>query len=277
MSLHDDPLWPRAGDWPPPAGYVDVVLVGVPTWRRSLTAGRCDTTPAAVRDALRRYSLSTGLVIADAGDIVDPDASPEEAAEEIASLHAGLVIALGGDNAATVPVARGRRADGLVTVDAHHDLRDGSSNGSPVRELLEAGIPGSRIAQLGIEPLANSSAYAARATAEGITVVPRRALAGVSLFDALTSAVDGLGASRVHVDLDVDACDRAVAPGCPASVPGGLSALDLRDAARAAGAHPSVVSVDLTEVDATLDAPDGRTVRLVALCVLEAIRGFGTR
>jgi formiminoglutamase len=276
-ALFDDPLWPRAGGWPAPSGHADVVIVGVPTWSRSLTPGSCHETPAAVREALRRYSLSSSLVIADAGDLVDPDASVAEAAAVIASLDAGLVIALGGDNAATVPVALGRRADGLVTVDAHHDLRDGVSNGSPVRELLEAGIPGSRMAQLGIEPLANSDAYAARAEAAGITVVPRRALVGVSLFSAMTSALDDLGASRVHVDLDVDACDRAVAPGCPASVPGGLSALDLRDAARAAGAHPSVVSIDLTEVDATLDAPDGRTVRLVALCVLEAIRGFGTR
>jgi formiminoglutamase len=276
-ALFDDPLWPRAGGWPAPSGHADVVIVGVPTWRRSLTSGSCHETPAAVREALRRYSLSSSLVIADAGDLVDPDASVADAAAAIASLDAGLVIALGGDNAATVPVALGRRADGLVTVDAHHDLRDVVSNGSPVRELLEAGIPGSRMAQLGIEPLANSDAYAARAEAAGITVVPRRALVGVSLFSAMTASLDALGASRMHVDLDVDACDRAVAPGCPASVPGGLSALDLRDAARAAGAHPSVVSIDLTEVDAALDAADGRTVRLVALCVLEAIRGFGTR
>lgn len=273
--LHDDPLWPRAGGWPAPSGRADIVLVGVPTWSRSLTPGRCDTTPAAVRDALRRYSLSTSLVIVDAGDLVDPDASPAEAADVIRALDAGLVIALGGDNAATVPVAIGRQADGLVTVDAHYDLRDGSSNGSPVRELLSAGV--ARVTQIGIEPLANSSAYAARAVEAGITVIPRRALVGVSVGDVMTSALDDLGATRVHVDLDVDACDRAVAPGCPASVPGGLSALDLRNAAYAAGAHPSVVSLDLTEVDAALDAPDGRTVRLVALCVLEAIRGYGTR
>jgi len=274
-ALFDDPLWPRAGGWPAPSGHADVVLVGVPTWSRSLTPGATHTTPAAVREALRRYSLSSSLVIADAGDLVDPDASPAEAAAAIAALDASLVIALGGDNAATVPVALGRAADGLVTVDAHYDLRDGSSNGSPVRELLESGI--TRVAQLGIEPLANSAAYAARAVEAGITVIPRRALVGVSVGDVMTSTLDDLGASRVHVDLDVDACDRAVAPGCPASVPGGLSALDLRNAAYAAGAHPSVVSLDLTEVDAALDAPDGRTVRLVALCVLEAIRGFGTR
>ncbi len=275
MSLYDDPLWPRAGGWPAPTGYADVVIVGVPTWSRSITPGSTNTTPAAVREALRRYSLTTGLVIADAGDLVDPDASPSEAAAAIAALDAGLVIALGGDNAATVPVALGRRADGLVTVDAHYDLRDGSSNGSPVRELLESGI--TRVTQLGIEPLANSAAYAARADEWGIEVIPRRALQGQALDAVMLATIDDLGASRVHVDLDVDACDRAVAPGCPASVPGGLSALDLRNAAYAAGAHPSVVSLDLTEVDAALDAPDGRTVRLVALCVLEAIRGYGTR
>ncbi len=277
MALHHDPLWPRAGGWPAPAGHADVVLVGVPTWRTSITPGATHLTPAAVREALRRYSLETGLVIADAGDLVDPDASPEDAASAIAALDASLVIALGGDNAATVPVALGRRADALVTVDAHHDLRDGVSNGSPVRQLLEAGIPGQRMAQLGIEPLANSHAYRERAREAGISVVMREELAGASLAGAMTRALDRVGGTRVHVDLDVDACDRAAAPACPASLPGGFSALELRQAARAAGAHPAVVSIDLTEVDASLDAPDGRTVRLVALCVLEAIRGYGSR
>ena len=277
MALYDDPLWPRAGGWPAPSGHADVVLVGVPTWRTSITPGSTHLTPAAVREALRRYSLETPLTIADAGDLIDPDASPAEAAAAIGALDASLVIALGGDNAATVPVALGRAAGALVTVDAHHDLRDGVSNGSPVRQLLEAGIPGPRIAQLGIEPLANSTAYRARAEAAGIAVVTRGELVGGSLGRAMTDALDGMRGERVHVDIDVDACDRAVAPGCPASVPGGFSALELRDAARAAGAHPSVVSIDFTEVDAALDTDDGRTVRLVALCVLEAIRGFGTR
>jgi len=280
-ELHDDPSWPRAGGWPAPTpGHrADVALVGVPTWRTSITPGAAGTTPAAVRGALRRYSLETTLRVVDAGDLVDPDASPAGAADAIAALDARLVIALGGDNAATVPVALGRRATALVTVDAHHDLRDGVSNGSPVRQLVEHGIPGSRIAQLGIDPLANSAAYRARAEAAGITVIERRALLATPMSVAMPRALDAVGAggAAIHVDLDVDACDRAVAPGCPASAPGGLSALELRDAAFAAGAHPGVVSIDLTEVDAALDAPDGRTVRLVALCVLEAIRGFATR
>ena len=63
----------------------------------------------------------------------------------------------------------------------------------------------------------------------------------------------------------------------PASVPGGLSADELRVAARAAGADPRVVGVDVTEVDAAADAPDGRTVRLAALVVLEVAAGLLTR
>jgi formiminoglutamase len=60
-------------------------------------------------------------------------------------------------------------------------------------------------------------------------------------------------------------------------VPGGISAYELRVAARVAGGHPDVVSIDLTEVDAAADAPDQRTVRLAALCVLEAVRARGDR
>ena len=97
--------------------------------------------------------------------------------------------------------------------------------------------------------------------------------------DVMAQALEIAGAAGgpIHVDLDVDVCDRSVAPGCPASVPGGIAAIDLRVAARLAGAHPAVSSLDLVEVDAAADSADERTVRLVALCVLEAISGAETR
>ena len=95
----------------------------------------------------------------------------------------------------------------------------------------------------------------------------------------MTAALDraASGGGPVHVDLDLDVCDRSVAPGCPASVPGGLSALELRTAARLAGAHPAVTSLDLTELDSARDTADQRTVRLAALCVLEALAGLASR
>lgn len=293
--LAHDEHWPRAGDWPAwrPRERADAIVVGVPSWRTSLSPSQAHETPAAIRAALRRYSADAlmapsgaPLVVRDAGDLVDPDDDEDAAVAAIAELasHSELVIALGGDNAATVPVALGATgarlaSAGLVTVDAHHDLRDGTSNGSPVRRLLEAGLSGERISQLGIEPLANSRFYAERAAAHGIEVVTRDELESLPIAAAMERALRraaGAG-GPVVVDLDLDVCDRAVAPACPASIPGGISARELRHAARVAGAHPAVTAIDLTELDASADAADGRTVRLAALCVLEALAGLAAR
>jgi formiminoglutamase len=195
-----------------------------------------------------------------------------------------LTVAVGGDNSLTVPSALGAWGDelptaGLVTLDAHHDLRDGVSNGSPVRRLVEAGLDGRRIVQIGIADFANSAAYSRRAAEYGITVVPRDDLHRRPIDDVMAEALELAGAAGgpVHVDLDVDVCDRSVAPGCPASVPGGLAAWELRRFARLAGTSPLVRSIDIAEVDATADAADQRTVRLAALLVLEAAAGLASR
>jgi formiminoglutamase len=284
--LNSDPLWPRAGDWASPVDeeWADVALIGMPTSRTSLSPTQAHTTPAAVREVLRRYAALTELRIVDAGNVREPDLNEQAAIETVAALRAELVIALGGDNATTVPTALGRWGDavdtaGLITLDAHYDLRDGVTNGSPVRRLLEAGLDGRRVVQIGIEPLANSWAYAERARAAGITVIMRDELRVRSMEDVMAQAFEiaGAGGGPIHVDVDVDVCDRSVAPACPASVPGGISAIELRTAARLAGAHSSVSSIDLVEVDAASDSADERTVRLVALCVLEAISGVALR
>ena len=289
MALSVDPLWPRAGDWPAPSGErVDVALIGLPSWRTSLSPTRAFETPAAIRDALRFYSESQlgDLNRASWPDIDDPDDDEQGAIAAVARAASltDLLIVLGGDNAATVPAALGTWGSrigtaGLVTLDAHHDLRDGVSNGSPVRRLVEAGLDGTRVVQVGIADFANSAAYAARAADYGITVIHRDELHRRPMADVMAEALEIAGAAGgpVHVDLDVDVCDRSVAPACPASVPGGIAAHELRAAARAAASHPLVESIDLTEIDASRDSPDGRTVRLAALCVLEMVAGRTAR
>lgn len=294
MALTHDDLWPRAGDWPALdalEGDLDVAILGVPSWRTSLSPTGAHETPTAVRAALRRFSptLIAGPVdlgalrIADAGDVAEPDGPEGEASvrARVAALasRARLVIALGGDNSATYATAQGAGAAGLITIDAHFDLRDGVSNGSPVRRLVETGLDPTRIVQIGIADFANSAAYARRAAEWGITVIPiddvRRRNAADVIAEAL--AVAGSGDGPVHLDIDVDVCDRSVAPGCPASLPGGLAAWELRALVRAAASDSRVGSADIVEVDATADAADGRTVRLAALCVLELIVGVGVR
>lgn len=292
MSLSHDDLWPRAGGWLPPDGEVDAVILGVPAWRTSLSPTGAHATPAAIRDALRRYSptllgpepsdLNEALRIADAGDIEEPDGPEGEARvrARVGALSAAsdLVIALGGDNSITFPVAQAMGARRLITLDAHFDLRDGISNGSPVRRLVEeGGFDPRRIVQIGIADFANSLAYARRAAEWGITVITVDEVRRRGIPDVISQALAVAGDGPVHLDIDVDVCDRSVAPGCPASLPGGLAAWELRTLVRGIAASNRVRSADIVEVDATADAPDGRTVRLAALCVLELLSGLARR
>ncbi|MCU0282906.1 MAG: arginase family protein [Candidatus Nanopelagicales bacterium] len=293
----EDPHWPRASAWladstarlraEHPPSRPDLVVLGVPAHRTSLSPTGAHETPGAIRAALARCSTwvtEPGLDLAalrvlDLGDLDEPDGADGERAtiQAVRQYPDVPVLALGGDNSITYAVAHGAFADGLVTLDAHHDLRDGTSNGSPVRRLVEAGLDARRVVQVGIADFANSPQYAARARELGITVVPRGVLDRRPIADVMAEALEiasgGSPEARVHVDLDVDVCDRSVAPACPAALPGGISARQLREVARIAGADPRVVAIDVTEVDATADAPDQRTVRLAALCLLEVATG----
>ncbi|HVV76051.1 MAG TPA: arginase family protein [Mycobacteriales bacterium] len=301
IGTASDERWPRAADWladGPGEREVDLAVVGVPTFATSISKTGAHATPSAVRRALARYSTwsaSRRLDVAelvtpwDRGDVDDPDDEVEgefrvRTALETAAAKARLVVVIGGDNSLTYPAMAGvfgadlARA-GLVTLDAHHDLREGRSNGTPVRDLIAAGLPGEHVVQVGIGDWANSRSYAAEAHARGVTVIGRGEVADRGIADCMREALDTAGAGKggLYVDLDMDVCDRSIAPACPASLPGGLSASELMRAAFLAGADPRVRAVDITEVDATNDAPDERTVRLAALCVLEIAAGLAMR
>jgi len=297
-GLSSDSQWPRAGAWlaagAPDGDPVDITVMGVPAHRTSLSPTGADRTPSAVRDALWRYSTHAptrqvdvgSLRVRDLGDRVDPDGD-EGATQELvvaATAASALTVLLGGDNSITFAGALGALGGdlsraGLVTLDAHHDVRDGVSNGSPVRRLVEAALDPRHIVQVGIADFANSAEYAKRVADWGVRVMTvedvRRRGMTAAMRDALEIA--GRAGGPIYVDVDVDVCDRSVAPGCPASVPGGLAAHELREAAFLAGLNQQVTAIDVVEVDATADAADGRTVRLAALCVLEACAGVARR
>ena len=300
MTAVTDPRWPRAGEWlaaGPGERSPDIAVLGVPTFATSISPTGAHATPAAVRRALARLSTWAasrrvdvgGLAPWDAGDVEDPDVAVEgefrvRARAETVAAKARLAVALGGDNSATYAVMAGAFGQelgraGLVTLDAHHDIREGRSNGSPVRNLIDAGLDPARIVQVGIADWANSKSYADEAHARGITVISRADVASRGIDTCVREALDLAGAdgAPVYVDLDLDACDRAVAPACPASLPGGLSAAEAMQAAFLAGRDDRVRCIDITEVDASNDAADGRTVRLAAMCLLEAAAGLALR
>ena len=295
-SLPNDPRWVRANTlFSPNTNDADFALIGIPAHESSISLTSAHLTPAAIRQALARYSsFSTstdidlaGTTFIDLGDVQSPDGDQgrdrvKTAVESLLSQHK-LVVALGGDNSITYSVASGLWPDlsnvGLITFDAHHDLRDGHSNGSPVWELIQAGLPGKNIVQIGIADFANSAQYSARAKEHGITVISRADLRTRSIADVVNQALDiaGAGGREIYVDLDVDVCDRSVVPACPAAMPGGISADELRQGAFLLAADKRVRAIDITEIDAALDTPDQRTARLAALLVLEAAAGLASR
>jgi formiminoglutamase len=195
-----------------------------------------------------------------------------------------LTLLIGGNNAVTRPGvhAFGLPLDkvGLITLDAHFDMRDtdqGLSNGNPVRALIEDGMPGANIAQIGLAPFANSKAMHDDALAagnlvitigevgeQGIVAAVERALAHVAHCEALV------------VDCDIDVVDRSQFPGAPGARAGGMDVRDFFSAARRLAAEPRVRVIDLTEWDPPLD-PTDLSALTAARWVAEVLTGFEDR
>ena len=187
---------------------------------------------------------------------------------------------LGGDNAVTRPgchaLNRSLNRCGLLTLDAHLDLRDltrGLSNGNPVRALLDDGLPGRNIVQIGIQSFANSQAYARVASETGIRVVTKQEIRASSVEALVSEALAELAvrADQIYVDLDLDVLDRIFAPATPGSA-GRPRARRPSVVARICGAHPKVRAMDLASLiqRATSDA----TVMVAGACLLSFASGF---
>jgi formiminoglutamase len=274
----------------------EVAILGAPLEAGSVTPGRCDLAPGMVRRALRRFStydVETGqaleVAVRDAGDVAVEGVSPADAfvpirdsAATCTAAHA-LTLLLGGNNAVTRPAAHALGVPlervGLITLDAHFDMRDtdrGPMNGNPVRCLLEDGLPGRNICQIGLAPFANTARMHEDALAAGIGVYTvadvERGLEAV-LGDALQrlSHVEAL-----MVDFDIDVIDRAQLPGAPGARPGGMPVRQFFKAARRLASEPRVRLVDLTEFDPSLDMSEISALT-AARWVCEVLSGYAAR
>jgi formiminoglutamase len=294
-SLSVDERWPRAGHWlaaGPGDHPVDLAVLGVPAFAKSANRRGAHATPAAVRRALHHYTTwcaSRHVDLADlwpwdVGDVDEPDqADGEWRARTNAGTglaKARLLLMLGGDGSVTVPAmaALGPTTAGLVAVDAQYDLREEPPNASVLRRLVDAGVNPERIAHVGAADWGVSRSYADEVKARGIESWPLDVVRDRGIAGTMRDALDVAGASgEVHVSFDLSVCDRAVAPACFDSQPGGLDARELLSAAFTAGLDQRVRSVDIVEVDATADAEDQRTVRLAAMVVLEVAAGLALR
>jgi len=298
MTDSDCRSWFSAADLLMQDASAPIALLGAPLGLGSITPGRCDLAPETVRAALKRmsvYDLETatdlsGLRVFDAGDVELGGKQPADAlapiVERLSPLTRAhqLTMLLGGNNAITRPAVHALdptlQRVGLLTLDAHFDLRDtdcGLTNGNPVQALLEDGLPGAHIAQVGLLPFANTKKAHEKAKTAGIAIYDAARWREHGIF-TIEEALNKLAqrVDLIHVDFDIDVIERAAMPGAPGARPGGCAPQDFFNATRRICAHPKVRSVDLTEFDPSLDVASISALT-AARWFCEALAGFEQR
>jgi formiminoglutamase len=269
--------WPRASEWLA-GGSKDpdaLLVAGVPLTVGAVTPAGYEQGPAAVRSRLAKLSTWHGewrialedVAVRDLGDSVVPP-----------PLSAPLTVMVGGHNAVTWHALKRAALGewGLLTLDAHHDVRTyrpgAVGNGSPVRALIDAGLPGVNVVQIGIHGFSNSRDHREWCESQGVHVH------GPERIDDVPEMLEDLAArcEEIYVDIDLDVLDRAFAPACPGARPGGISPRQLFDAAFAAGAHPQVRAVDIVELDPLSDVAH-ITTDTAALALLNVAAGYAIR
>jgi arginase family enzyme len=274
-----------------------IALLGVPLAAGSVTPGACYEAPLKLRKALKRigrYDVETGreleTLVADLGDVEFCGPTIEKATPKIrdavaacAAAHA-LTLLIGGNNAVTRPGVLGLGGSldtiGLITLDAHFDMRDldqGLSNGNPVRALMEDGLPGANIAQVGLASFANSRAMHEDAIAAGNFVVTIDEVRRDGIANAIDRALDHVShCGTLFVDCDIDVIDRSQFPAAPGARPGGMAVHDFFHAVRRLASDPRVRVIDLVEWDPPLDTTD-LSALTAARWVAECLAGFEAR
>jgi arginase family enzyme len=290
--------WPNLAELIAPAhSAAPVGLLGAPLAAGSVTPGACDRAPALLRATLKRigrYDVETGRELqtwfADRGDVevagltIEQATAPmREAVAASAEAHA-LTLLVGGNNAVTRPALLGLGGSideiGLITLDAHFDMRDtarGLSNGNPVRALIEDGLPGANIAQVGLASFANSAGMHRDAVEAGSLVVTMGDVRRDGIDQAIAHALEHVAhCDALVIDCDIDVIDRSQMPGAPGARPGGMAVADFFAAVRRLTSDPRVRVIDLVEWDPSLDETD-LSALTAARWVAECLAGFELR
>ena len=289
--------WPNLSELLVDDPKVPIALVGAPLAAGSVTAGSCDAAPALLRKTLKRigrYDVEVGRAVFtpvyDRGDVALDGLTIEQATDPIRDAVAAslgdhvLTLLAGGNNAVTRPAALALgiplASVGLITLDAHFDMREldeGLSNGNPVRALMEDGLPGKNIAQIGLASFANTAKMHRDALDAGNLVISIEEVRRDGIRKAVEMAMEHMrNADAIILDCDIDVIDRAQMPGAPGARPGGMHVSDFYWAVRRIASDHRVRAIDLTEWDPSLD-PSDLSALTAARWVAECVAGFESR
>lgn len=282
-----DPYQTRLSEWVEqtyqPGEKYDFAIIGVPLSKSSISFSGAHAHPAQFRQLLQNFTtynmdedidlaklraVDLGDVAMHITDIAACQKNIEAALEEVTLQVSALPVIVGGDHSITYRTIAGiQRANprrlGLIHFDAHLDVRDteygGTSNGTPMRSLIETGtLRGEDIVTIGLRNFANSREYRQYAESKGMTLVTANQVRKRGIEEVVTSALRRLEETcdAIYATFDIDVLDQSAVPGVPAIGPAGLASTDLFCAAQKIGQSRKVIAMDMVCVDPTRDLRD---------------------
>jgi formiminoglutamase len=291
---------------PEEAKNAEVVILGVPLSRSSISASGASEFPEAFRRSWRSfttYNLDDDVDLAemtvlDAGDVpmhvTDISTCHDNIIQASALLHSRFldskVCAIGGDHSITAMMVKGMHKAkpsekiGILQFDTHFDLRDmsdnGPSNGTPMRNLIESGmVDGSNMYNIGLHGFFNTKDLKQYADEKGVNYFTLREARKKGIAETVQQCLEELSSKvdAIYLTVDMDVLDIAYAPGVPASTPGGMTTEELLEGVLAAGRHPKVKAMDIVCLDPLKDTLVQPTVKLGTHIFLTFLTGVMLR
>lgn len=279
-----------------------MILYGAPISRSSISVSGASLYPMEFRKMWKGFSTYnldadldlSGYSVRDAGDVAmhttDILLSHERievtTCELVEKYSTATTCLIGGDHSVTACAVRGvKRAFpseriGILQLDTHLDVRDpkeiGPANGTPIRQLIDGGVVlGEDVVNIGLHGYFNAAPLVAYAKEKGIRMVTLRKARELGVAQRVLNELTLLSerVDRVYVTIDMDVLDIAVAPGVPASTPGGMSAEELFNSLLVIGQHKAVRHIDFVCLDPTRDAATNATVKTGVYGWLEFVTG----
>jgi formiminoglutamase len=280
----------------------DLILYGAPISRSSISVSGASLYPTEFRrmwKSFATYNLDekvdlTAIQVADAGDVAmhttDILLSHQRIQESTAYLTEHYpntkTCMIGGDHSTTACAVRGIKEVckedeiGILQLDTHLDVRDpaelGPANGTPIRQLIDGHtVKGENITNIGLHGYFNAKPLIDYAEEHNIQMVTLNQARKQGLINTVQEALERLSAKvdRVYVTVDMDVLDISVAPGVPASTPGGMTATELFDILLEIGQHPIVRHIDFVCLDPSRDSAVAETVKTGVYAWLQFITG----
>ncbi|MGV3463990.1 MAG: agmatinase family protein [Heyndrickxia sp.] len=284
----------------------DVVLMGVPISRSSISASGASEFPESFRRAWKgfnTYNLDEevdlrDLSVVDVGDvkmhftdILLSHQNIKDAFHELTKEFSGSIpVSIGGDHSITAMLVKGWKETypneeiGILQLDTHFDLRDlkdhGPTNGTPIRNLIESGtIKGENVFNIGLHGFFNAPSLVKCAKDYGVNYITLKKARIKGMKETVEQALQALGekVDRIYLTVDMDVLDIAYAPGVPASTPGGMRTDELFEAVYTAGLHPKVGAMDIVCLDPMRDGIVQPTVKAGTHVFLSFMTGIVMR